>query len=139
MSIIELIFTFLPVMILLMIKIPTSKFNFSDMLIRSDFSFLAMILYSQTLIKLFSGLIVNKNEKDYGLLLIVSLVLAIGLIPSVVYLVLIETDNGNVAIYILQLIWLVGSIIIFWLFGRLGTLLSEKEIIFESDFEPSKG
>ncbi|MGP1577748.1 MAG: hypothetical protein ACTTH7_09785 [Treponema sp.] len=122
-----------------MIKIITYKFTFSDILTRSDFSFLAMILYSQTLIKLFSGLIVNKNEKDYGLLLIVSLVLTIGLIPSIIYLVLIEVGNSNIIICILQFIWLIGSIIIFCFFGRLGIALIEKEKIFESDFEPRKG
>ena len=115
-SIVELIFTFLPVMILIMIKIITSKFNFYDIMARSDFSFLAMILYSQTLIKLFSGLIVNENKKDYSLLLIVTLVLTIGLIPSIIYLVLIEMGNISIIIYILQLIWLIGSVIIFWIF-----------------------
>lgn len=134
-SIVELIFTFLPVMILIMIKIITSKFNFYDIMARSDFSFLAMILYSQTLIKLFSGLIVNENKKDYSLLLIVTLVLTIGLIPSIIYLVLIEMGNISIIIYILQLIWLIGSVIIFWIFGRLGILLIEKEKICENDFE----
>jgi|GEM_PF-3275769 hypothetical protein len=134
-SIVELIFTFLPVMILIMIKIITTKFNFYDIMARSDFSFLAMILYSQTLIKLFSGLIINENKKDYSLLLIVTLVLTIGLIPSIIYLVLIETGNISIIICILQLIWLIGSVIILLLFGRLGMLLIEKEKICENDFE----
>lgn len=134
-SIVELIFTFLPVMILIMIKIITTEFNFYDIIARSDFSFLAMILYSQTLIKLFSGLIINENKKDYSLLLIVTLVLTIGLIPSIIYLVLIETGNISIIICILQLIWLIGSTIIFLLFGRFGMLLIEKEKICENDFE----
>lgn len=134
-SIVELIFTFLPVAILLMIQIITGKFNFCDIIARSDFSFVAMILYSQTLIKLFSGLITNENKKDYSLLLTITLILTIGLIPPIIYLVLIETGNTGMLIYILQLIWLLGSVIVFLCFGRLGILLAENKKIYESDFE----
>ena len=60
--IVELIFSFLPVLIVIMIKIVVNQFKFYDIVTRSDFSFLAMILYSQTLIKLFSGLITPFNS-----------------------------------------------------------------------------
>lgn len=136
--IVELIFSFLPVLIVIMIKTVVNQFKFYDIVARSDFSFLAMILYSQTLIKLFSGLIINKNEKCYELLLIVTLILVIGLIPSIIYLVIIEIGNINTLICFLQFIWLVGGVVVFLFFGGLGLVLSEKEKIVEKDFEKQK-
>ena len=77
--IVDLIFTFLPIAVLILIKLLTySKENFFK---RSDWSYISMILYGQTLIKLFTGIIQNMNEKDSSLLILqVSCILTFGLI-----------------------------------------------------------
>ena len=82
--IVDLIFSFLPVLVLIAIKLLThSSENFFT---RSDWSYVSMILYGQTLIKLFSGIIQNMNEKDSSLLILqVSCILAFGLIPSIFF------------------------------------------------------
>lgn len=131
--IVDLIFSFLPVLVLIAIKLLThSSENF---FMRSDWSYVSMILYGQTLIKLFSGIIQNMNEKDSSLLILqVSCILAFGLIPSILFLLLIEIGIINSAIIILQFVWLAGSIVIYFIFGGLGLILSEKKKITESDF-----
>ncbi|MDE7228732.1 MAG: hypothetical protein K2N31_10495 [Treponemataceae bacterium] len=131
--IVDLIFSFLPVLVLIAIKLLThSSENF---FMRSDWSYVSMILYGQTLIKLFSGIIQNMNEKDSSLLILqVSCILAFGLIPSILFLLLIEIGIINFAIIILQFVWLAGSIVIYFIFGGLGLILSEKKKITESDF-----
>ena len=98
-----------------------------------------MILYGQTLIKLFTGIIQNMNEKDSSLMILqVSCILSFGLIPSILFLVLIEIGKNNIAIIICQFIWLIGSVIIYFIFGGLGLILSEKKKITESDFIKNK-
>ena len=131
--IVDLIFSFLPVLVLIAIKLLThSSENF---FMRSDWSYVSMILYGQTLIKLFSGIIQNMNEKDSSLLILqVSCILAFGLIPSILFLLLIEIGIINFVIIILQFVWLAGSIVIYFIFGGLGLILSEKKKITESDF-----
>ncbi|MDE6718408.1 MAG: hypothetical protein K2J68_00920 [Treponemataceae bacterium] len=131
--IVDLIFSFLPVLVLIAIKLLThSSENFFT---RSDWSYVSMILYGQTLIKLFSGIIQNMNEKDSSLLILqVSCILAFGLIPSILFLLLIEIGIINFVIIILQFVWLAGSIVIYFIFGGLGLILSEKKKITESDF-----
>lgn len=131
--IVDLIFSFLPVIVLITIKLLTcSRENF---FIRSDWSYVSMILYGQTLIKLFTGIIQNMNEKDSSLMILqVSCILAFGLIPAILFLVLIEIGKSNVAVIILQFVWLAGSVIIYFLFGGLGLILSEKKKISDSDF-----
>ena len=131
--IVDLIFTFLPIAVLILIKLLTySKENFFK---RSDWSYISMILYGQTLIKLFTGIIQNMNEKDSSLLILqVSCILTFGLIPSILYLVLIEIGKINLIVVILQIIWLVGAVVIYFIFGGLGLILSEKAKITESDF-----
>ena len=131
--IVDLIFSFLPVLVLIAIKLLThSSENF---FMRSDWSYVSMILYGQTLIKLFSGIIQNMNEKDSSLLILqVSCILAFGLIPSILFLLLIEIGIINFAIIILQFVWLAVSIVIYFIFEGLGLILSEKKKITESDF-----
>lgn len=135
--IVDLIFSFLPVIVLVAIKLLTcSRENF---FLRSDWSYISMILYGQTLIKLFTGIIQNMNEKDSSLMILqVSCILSFGLIPSILFLVLIEIGKNNIAIIICQFIWLIGSVIIYFIFGGLGLILSEKKTITESDFIKNK-
>jgi len=131
---VELIFAFLPLITSIFIKLIAFRINIYDIISKPDFSFLAMILYGQTLIKLFHGLIVNKNEKNPILLLVATLILCLGFIPSIIYLVLIEIGTVNQIISSLQIIWLIISVVIFLVFGRFAMLLSENEKITENNF-----
>ena len=130
--IVDLIFSFLSVIVLVAIKLLTcSRANF---FLRSDWSYISMILYGQTLIKLFTGIIQNMNEKDSSLMILqVSCILSFGLIPSILFLVLIEIGKNNIAIIICQFIWLIGSVIIYFISGGLGSILSETTKITDPD------
>lgn len=131
--IVDLIFTFLPVIVLLAIKLLTC--DYENFFVRSDWSYISMILYGQTLIKLFTGIIQNMNEKDSSLMILqVSCILTFGLIPSILFLVLIEINILNLVVIILQFVWLIGGVIIYFIFGGLGLILSEKRKITNSDF-----
>lgn len=133
----DLIFSFLPIAVLITIKLLTV--NFENFFARSDWSYISMLLYGQTLIKLFTGIIKNMNTKDSSLMiLLVSCILSFGLIPSILFLVLIEIGKVNLAIIILQFIWLIISVVIYLLFGGLGLILSEKSKITTEDFIDEK-
>ena len=135
--IVDLIFSFLPVIVLVAIKLLTCRRE--NFFLRSDWSYISMILYGQTLIKLFTGIIQNMNEKDSSLMILqVNCILSFGLIPSILFLVLIGIGKNNIAIIICQFIWLIGSVIIYFIFGGLGLILSEKKKITESDFIKNK-
>lgn len=135
--IVDLIFSFLPVLVLIAIKLLSCSYE--NFFMRSDWSYISMILYGQTLIKLFTGIIQNLNKKDSSLLILqVSCILAFGLIPSILFLLLIELGITNLAVIVLQFVWLAGSVVIYSIFGGLGLILSEKEIITESDFTDVK-
>ena len=134
---VDLIFSFLPIAVLITIKLLTV--NFENFFARSDWSYISMLLYGQTLIKLFTGIIKNMNTKDSSLMiLLVSCILSFGLIPSILFLVLIEIGKVNLAIIILQFIWLIISVAIYLLFGGLGLILSEKSKITTEDFIDEK-
>jgi presenilin-like A22 family membrane protease len=94
-----------------------------------------MILYGQTIIKFFSGLSENQNKKKtYEAVLYVSLVIAFGLVPSIIILVLIETNHKEIILFVFQMIWLVISIIAYLILGTVGNILSIQKLIKNSDF-----
>ena len=134
---VDLIFSFLPIAVLITIKLLTV--NFENFFARSDWSYISMLLYGQTLIKLFTGIIKNMNTKDSSLMiLLVSCILSFGLIPSILFLVLIEIGKVNLVIIIFQFIWLIISVVTYLLFGGLGLALSEKSKITTEDFIDEK-
>ena len=80
--IVDFIFTFLPLIVLVFIIIFTLKFE--NIFVRSDFSYISMILFGQTIIKLFSGISENENKKrTVKLVLDMSLIISLGLVPSI--------------------------------------------------------
>ena len=79
------------------------------------------------------------NTKDSSLMiLLVSCILSFGLIPSILFLVLIEIGKVNLVIIIFQFIWLIISVVTYLLFGGLGLALSEKSKITTEDFIDEK-
>ena len=112
---VDFIFTFLPLIVLIFIRLLSLKYE--NIFLRSDLSFISMILFGQTIIKLFSGISKNENKKkSIKLVLDMSLVISFGLCPSIVILVLIETGYNNTLLFIFQIIWLVISVAIYLFF-----------------------
>jgi undecaprenyl pyrophosphate phosphatase UppP len=94
-----------------------------------------MILFGQTIIKIFSGISENQNKKrSYEVVFHVSLVIALGLVPSIIILVLIEMGHKKLILFISQILWLLISIAIYLFLGTIGNILSSQKLINESDF-----
>jgi hypothetical protein len=131
---IDLIFTFLPIIVLLLLKVLTLSFEgFFD---RSDWSYISMILFGQSLLKLFTGVTENENRKDSSLITLhVALLIAFGLVPSILLLVIMETLKHNLLLIILQFVWLFLSVITYIFFGVVGNMLTSNKKLTESDFQ----
>ena len=135
--IIDLLFTFLPLVVLILIRILTLKCE--NIFLRSDISFISMILFGQTVIKLFTGISENENrKKTIELVFTISLIISFGLVPSIVILVIIEIGYGNKPIFISQIIWLLSSVCVYLFFGTIGNILTKNKIIRESDLTDSE-
>lgn len=128
--IVDLIFTFFPILVVFFIRTITTTWE--NLFIRSDWSFLGLILFGQSLVKLTTILLDNKNRKNNeNLLLTFVLLLLFGFFPTAVYLVLIEIQKANTLIFVLQVLWLFLSIISYWVIGVSSIIMSSKKI--ESD------
>lgn len=135
--IVDLTFTFLPLIVLIFITIFTSKCD--NIFSGSNFSFISMILFGQTIIKLFVGVSENENRKNTGkLLLDISLIISFGLVPSIIILVLIEIGHENTALFVSQFIWLLASVGVYLFFGTIGNILAQNKIIRKSDLDDEK-
>jgi hypothetical protein len=130
--IIDFIFTFLPIIVIILIMLFTLEYE--NIFLRSDFSFISMILFGQTIIKLFAGISENENKKKtMKLVLDMSLIISFGLVPSIVILVLIEIGYNDKILLISQVIWLIISIGVYLFFGTIGNILERNKLIKESD------
>ena len=135
--IIDFIFTFLPLFVLILIRILTSRCD--NIFSGSDFSFITMILFGQAIIKLFAGVSENENRKQtHELLLHISLIIFFGLVPSIVILVLIEIGYENKILSIFQVVWMFASAGAYLFFGTIGNILAQNKIIKESDLTPDE-
>lgn len=123
----DLIFSFSPIFFLTFIRIITKTWE--NILKRSDWSFLAMVLFGQTIVKLVQGILKNKNKQQVGniILFIISL-LMFGFVPPTLFLVLIEMQKGNWIIYILQIIWIIMATIAYFVIGSAGSIIAENKI-----------
>lgn len=130
--IIDLIFTFAPILYLIFMRVITHTWE--NIFKRSDISFISMILFGQTFIKFLKALLKNKNKKNLHIILLWAvIILFVGLVPPIVFLALIETNQGNKLIYVLQTCWIVFGTIIYFVFGSISYIL-EEHTIKESDF-----
>ena len=96
--IIDLIFTFAPIIYLIFMRVITHTWE--NIFKRSDISFISMILFGQTFIKFLKALLKNKNKKNLHIILLWAvIILFVGLVPPIVFLALIETNQGNKIIH----------------------------------------
>ncbi|WP_106590285.1 hypothetical protein [Marinobacterium halophilum] len=88
----EYLFIFLPFLVIGIIKI--YKSDFSTFFQAADWSFASSILFGQVIVKLVSGSVIHKNAKWQRVVVLLSLILVVGLVPSLVVLALILIDGG---------------------------------------------
>ena len=124
---VDLIFTFFPLLVLVFIRVITNTRE--NIFIKSDLSFLSLILFGQSISKFVLILLENDNKKKRSniLLYFVSLLL-FGFFPSAVFLVLIEIKKANLCIYILQVIWSVISVVVYWILANTSIILNNNHV-----------
>jgi positive regulator of sigma E activity len=117
----ELLFAIMPLLILLLISILTSQ-SLLGIFKRSDISFISVLLFGQTSVRLISGYVKKGNKFGWQRVAFVLTVLFIfGLVPSVIYLIVVHSEISKAEIvYVLQNIWLLLSVIVYIIFGCIG-------------------
>ena len=123
----ELLFTILPIIILIIYRC----YDEQKILIfyNTEWAACAIILFGQSIVKFSSG-ISNSNKKFSWQLvsLIISIIIIMGLIPSILVLVInIGTAEKTMGIYLFQLILFALSIICFFIIGAIGQYLLDEE------------
>lgn len=128
----DLIFSFSPIFFLTFIRLITN--NWENILLKSDWSFLAMVLFGQTIVKLVQGILKNKNPKRQGnIILLIITLLMFGFVPPTFFLVFIEMGKGTTAIYTLQVFWITFATVAYYIIGSASNIISENKIL-KSDF-----
>lgn len=131
----EVIFTLMPVLVVLGIKLYKKEFN--DILNITDWSFLTIIFMGQVLIKFITGISANKNNKETNLvMLITTIIIVFGLIPPIIILVMISLSSTvPLCLYILQSIYFVISVVVYFIIGSISQILIENHKLVDKDFE----
>jgi|SRR5690554_4200824 len=121
----EMLFVFLPILVISILNI--NKGLPTNIFFTSEWSFAAIVLFGQALVKFSAG--ISKNGKRYRwqiISLITSLVVVLGLIPSVVFLILVIQDAGqSFWLHIFQLILFTLSAFVFLFLGTTGQVLMD--------------
>lgn len=123
----EYLFTILPMVIL--ISVLLFQYKFTDIIYNRDWSFVSIILIGQTLLKLNYGLQTVKEKIDSSKSYFFNaLIICFGLIPSVlVYAGLSFIINPPDYLYYLQLIYVILSTVVFFIFGLAGQAFIESK------------
>lgn len=130
---VDLIFTFFPLIVLIFIRVITKTKE--NIFIRSDWAFLSLILFGQSISKFVSILLENDNKKrNSTILLFFVLLLLFGFFPSAVFLVLIEIKKATTCVYVLQILWLIVSVLVYWVLANASIIMNHKHI-GKDDFE----
>lgn len=116
----ELLFTVLPLIILLIVR--SYEDNFSAFFFNSEWSIISIILFGQSVVKFSSGIANSKEKFRWQLVaLVISIIIVFGLIPSSIILVLNLTSKGiSLSMCILQLVIFLISCITFFFIGAIG-------------------
>ncbi|GMO14633.1 MAG: hypothetical protein Pg6A_00250 [Termitinemataceae bacterium] len=119
----ELLFAIMPLLILLLISLLTSQ-NLIQVFKRSDISFISVLLFGQTLVKLISGYVKNGNRLGWQrIAFVITFLFIFGIIPSVIYLIIVHLEISNMKmVYLLQNIWLILSVVVYIIFGCIGQM-----------------
>ena len=123
----ELFFAILPIIVILILLSISGKF--STILQYTDFSFVAIVLFGQTIVKFTSGAAKNKVKKKWQVISIAtSSILVFGIIPSTTILIKIfENTNLPSWVFIMQFILFIISIIVYILIGTVGQIYLDED------------
>ena len=129
----EIFFVLLPVIVIgLVLWFQSKAYSF---MIHSEWSFAAIILFGQTIVKLASGVSKGGKRKKWQVIaLIITCIIVFGLIPSVIIQVILLAKNGmsnghavNNVIYVIQAVMFGLSVLTYYCFGTLGQVLLDEE------------
>lgn len=120
---IELLFSTLPLIIILILHIALKK-PVKEIFYSTDISFISVAIFGQTVIRFMSGIAKSQTKKNWQkIAFISSLLFIVGVVPSVIFLIIIYSNEAVAKIvYYLQFIWFVLSIVSYWIVGTIGQM-----------------
>lgn len=121
----ELLFTILPIIVISIVRSFKNELNL--IFYNEEWAMISIILFGQSIVKFSSGIANAKLKFRWQLVsLIISLIIIFGLIPSIIILIINLINEEKVAsLYIAQIIFVIISIIVFFIIGYLGQKLIE--------------
>lgn len=127
----EILFAILPIIVISFVLILNGKF--SELFNKSELSFVAVVLFGQTLIRFLSGIAKSTKRKKWFLMsFYAAIIFVIGVIPSVILLITIyQNTNLQDIIFIFQIVWFILSIITYIIFGTIGQMYLEENLTSE--------
>lgn len=131
----ELLFIISPFFISILLRIET--FSIRQIFQLVDIPLMSSILFGQTIVKITMGVSAGGFKADYQRLgFILSLLIVIGLIPSVLLIVIsYQSDNLSYSTIVLNVILFTLALLCFLLLGSIGqTLYSSLELIKKRQF-----
>lgn len=123
----EIIFTILPLIVITIVRSYQSK---SELIFyNSEWIMMAIILFGQTIEKFSSGISNSKRKFRWQLVsLIITSLITFGLVPSIAILIInILNDERNFELHIVQIIFLIISILTFYIIGYIGQKLMDEK------------
>ena len=123
----ELIFTLLPIIILLIVR--SYENNFSKVFYNTEWSIISIILFGQSIVKFSSGIANSKETFRWQLVaLVISLIIVFGLIPASIILVLnLTSSNIDFGMGVLQIIMFIVSVLTYYFIGAIGQKMLEEK------------
>lgn len=119
---IELLFSILPLIIIFILHIALNK-PLKEIFYSTDISFVSVAVFGQTVIRFMSGIAKSQTKKNWQkIAFISSLLFILGVVPSIIYLILIYLNVlSSKIVYFLQLIWFFLSVV-----EKLSNVVDEK-------------
>lgn len=120
---IELLFSILPLIIIFILHIALNK-PLKEIFYSTDISFVSVAVFGQTVIRFMSGIAKSQTKKNWQkIAFISSLLFILGVVPSIIYLILIYLNVlSSKIVYFLQLIWFFLSVVCYWVIGTIGQM-----------------
>ncbi|BDD09352.1 hypothetical protein FUAX_17840 [Fulvitalea axinellae] len=128
-SLSELLFTVLPVIIISIIFLFEEKYG--KLFYNTEWAICAIILFGQSIVKFSSG--TSNSQKRFTwqkIALIITLIIVLGLIPSIIFLViniLHKEEDPSFFLHMVQIIWALLSGVVFFYIGGLGQKFLEEK------------
>ena len=122
----EITFCVLPLLVVLIYSF--AKCSLLELFSKSDISFCTMLLYGQCIVKLVVGLLKKKSPSSWQIVsLIITLLIALGLTPAVVVVILMQDSTIILGLKILQVILFIISIYVYFQVAGLAEKYNQQE------------